>query len=194
MELRRRDALAALAAAGVAVGGAATLAGRGDEDDGAPAGETDTVDVTGEDDGEPPLSASDLATLTAVAEVVYPDAVEGVPAFVETYSRGRVSARPEYGAGVEDAIAEIEAAAEAWYDGSYTELDAETRESLLRELGCDTAEPDPGGTTAERVRYYVVNELLFALYSSPTGGELVGVENPQGHPGGTTSYRRGPDR
>jgi hypothetical protein len=60
-------------------------------------------------------------------------------------------------------------------------------------LGVRTAEPDPDGTDVERVRYYVVNELLFALYSSPTGGELVGLENPQGHPGGIDSYRRGPD-
>jgi len=42
----------------------------------------------------------------------------------------------------------------------------------------------PGRTLAERVRYYVVNELLLALYASPTGGELVGLENPQGHPAG----------
>ncbi|MEA5408870.1 hypothetical protein VB773_15715 [Haloarculaceae archaeon H-GB2-1] len=55
-----------------------------------------------------------------------------------------------------------------------------------------TAEPNPDGTTAERVRYYLVNEPLYALYASPTGGTLVGIENPQGHPGGTESYQRGP--
>jgi hypothetical protein len=42
------------------------------------------------------------------------------------------------------------------------------------------------------VRYYVVNELLYALYTSPTGGELVGIENPQGHPGGHESYQHEP--
>jgi hypothetical protein len=63
-------------------------------------------------------------------------------------------------------------------------------------MGADTADPDPDpdGTDAGRVRYYVVNELLYALYASPTGGELVGIENPRGYPGGTASYRRGPDR
>jgi len=44
-----------------------------------------------------------------------------------------------------------------------------------------------------RVRYYLVNDLLFALYSSPTGGKLVGIENPQGHPGGTGSYQQPPN-
>ncbi|PSQ18424.1 hypothetical protein BRC99_00075 [Halobacteriales archaeon QS_7_69_60] len=56
----------------------------------------------------------------------------------------------------------------------------------------DTAAEVPDGSTAERVRYYVVNDLLMALYASPTGGELVGLENPRGHPGGTDSYQRGP--
>jgi hypothetical protein len=59
-------------------------------------------------------------------------------------------------------------------------------------MGVHTADEDPDGTTAERIRFYVVNELLFALYASPAGGRLVGIENPQGHPGGAESYRRGP--
>ena len=47
---------------------------------------------------------------------------------------------------------------------------------------------------SDRVRFFVVNELLFALYSSPTGGSLVGIENPVGHPGGTESYQHaGPE-
>jgi hypothetical protein len=60
-------------------------------------------------------------------------------------------------------------------------------------MNADTLEPDPRGSDEQRVRYFVVNELLFALYASPTGGELVGIENPQGHPGGIQSYQRGPD-
>jgi len=71
------------------------------------------------------------------------------------------------------------------------DLSVADRDSLLREVGADTAPPDPDGTNAERVRFYVVNELLYALYTSPTGGELVGIENPQGHPGGTDTYQRG---
>jgi len=59
-------------------------------------------------------------------------------------------------------------------------------------MSVDTADPVPDGDDVERVRYYVVNELLFALYSSPTGGELVGLENPRGNPGGLASYQRGP--
>jgi len=54
------------------------------------------------------------------------------------------------------------------------------------------ADENPDGTAAERVRFFVVNELLLALYASPTGGELVGIENPQGYAGGAESYQRGP--
>lgn len=175
MELSRRDALAALATAGVAAGGALTL------------------DRLGREGGDGPLGEREVDTLVAVAEVVYPRSVEGIPAFVETYTVGRASARPAYGEGVAGAVATLDDAATDWYDGPFATLDGETRDRLLHELGCDTADPVPGGTAAERLRYYLVNELLYALYTSPTGGTLVGLENPRGHPGGTTSYQRGPD-
>lgn len=176
MELRRRDALAALAAAGVAAGGVATLADRDD------------------DDGSQPLGRREVDTLVAVAEVVYPGTVDGIPEFVETYSVTRARARPDYGEGVAAALATLDDVASDWYDGDVRTLDRETRDRLLRELGCDAADPDPDGTTAERLRYYLVNELLYALYTTPTGGALVGLENPQGHPGGTESYQQAPDR
>lgn len=175
MELSRRDALAALAASGVAAAGTLTL------------------DRLGEGHEDPPLGQREVDTLVAVAEVVYPHTVNGIPAFVETYTLGRVSERPAYGDGVVGAIATLDEAANDWYGGDFRTLDRETRDRLLRELGCDTAEPDPEGTTAERLRYSLVNELLYALYTSPTGGRLVGLENPQGHPGGTASYQRGPN-
>jgi hypothetical protein len=60
-------------------------------------------------------------------------------------------------------------------------------------MGVDLVDPDPDGFSAERVRFYLVNELLYALYSSPTGGTLLGLENPQGYPGGSESYQQGPE-
>ncbi|WP_335998935.1 gluconate 2-dehydrogenase subunit 3 family protein [Halorientalis halophila] len=176
MELTRRDALAALAGAGVVgASGAAVL--RRDAD-----GAT----------GEPP-AAETVETATAVAEVIYPAAVSNVPEFVETYLSGRLEARPEHRAGVEGAVAELDRFADAFYDvPRYVDLDADRRLTVLHRANVDENDPDPDGGPAERVRYYVVNDLLFALYASPTGGELVGIENPQGHPGGADSYQRGP--
>ena len=172
MELTRRDALAALAAGGTALGGVAALRQR--EPDGEAVGEHET------------------ATLEAAARVLYPSAVSGVSEFVEGYATGRYRDRPEHARGVAEAVATLDEYAREWYDGAYRDLDAEVRDSLLSEMGLDVADPDPGGDDPERVRYYVVNELLYALYASPTGGRLVGIENPQGHPGGTESYQRGP--
>jgi len=48
----------------------------------------------------------------------------------------------------------------------------------------DTAGPDPDGVAGERIRYYLVNELLYAFYASPTGAGLVGLENPRPIPAG----------
>ena len=171
MELSRRDAVAALAAVGVGGAGAATYARRRGDD-------------------EPP--APDVETLVAVAEVVYPGEVEGVEAFVETYAAERASGDDDHARGVRAAAERLDSNARAWYGAPFADLSPGDRDSVLREMGVDTADEAPDGTTAERVRYYVVGDLLLALYASPAGGELVGLENPQGHPGGLESYRRGP--
>jgi len=179
MELTRRDATAALATIG-ATGGIALGARRTQRDP--------------DDPNQPKESVSDeraKATLIAVAEVVYPEAVSGLEAFVSEFLDGRLSTE-SHGTGIRNAVAELDERARSWYDGHVSELSAEKRDRLLREVGADSADEAPDGTTAEQVRYYVVNELLLALYASPKGGKLVGIENPQGHPGGAESYKRGP--
>ena len=187
MELTRRDALAALSAAGATVGGG-VLAARFDPpraDDGSGA------DPAGDDAGtEVSLSTDLLDLLDAVAEVVYPDGVGERRAFVDSYVVGRVTDRPAYREGLREAAAQLDAVARDWHDAPYADLDVDTRDRILRNLGVETADPDPKGPLTDRIRFYVVNDLLFAFYSSPTGGRLVGIENPIGDPGGTESYQR----
>lgn len=177
-ELTRRDALAALGAAGVGgvAIGALTLGDDGGEDGG---------------DGQP-LGSQEVATVQAVARVVYPNEVSGVEQFVERYVLGRARNRPDRARGMADAVAELEAYARDWYDRGFLDFDPGRREEVLEDMGVPVADPDPEGSPVERVRFYIVNELLYALYTTPTGAELVGLENPQGYPGGTDSYRRGP--
>jgi len=174
MELSRRDAIAALAAVGVGAGAAGYAAHELGGD--APSAPSDAV----------------VGTLTAAAELLYPSDVTGVEAFVETYAERRAVADDAHARGVRETVRTVDDAASEWYGSAFADLPAGDRDAVLRELGADTADPAPDGTTAERVRYYLVNDLLLALYASPTGGELVGIENPQGHPGGVVSYRRGP--
>jgi hypothetical protein len=164
MELTRRDALAALAAVS--------------------AGCASPEDAAG--DGPTPETTE---TLVALAEVLYPSDVSGIGEFVADYSLARVEGRPAYREGIEAACEELDGHSEAFHDGPFASLDESEREDALRGLGVEDAAPDPEGNRRERVRYYLVNELLFAFYATPTGGEVVGTENPPGHPGGTTSYR-----
>ncbi|AXG09974.1 gluconate 2-dehydrogenase subunit 3 family protein [Haloplanus rubicundus] len=177
MDLSRRDALAALAATGVAgVAGTAFL------DDG--------DEATGTDPAAPdatPVPDDGLATLVAVAETVYPSAAEGVDTFVETYVAGLPDDRRDEVLAV---AADLDATARDWFDAPPADLDRSTRDDLLRDLGVDVADPDADGYLSERIRFHLVNELLYAFYASPTGGRLVGIENPIAYPGGTESYQR----
>jgi len=179
--LTRRDAMAALTAAGAATALGGTLSWA-------------VLNETGDDDATTEgFTERDRETLVALAEHLYPSAVTGLPEFVERYTVGRVRDRPEYATGMREALAALDEYAVQWTDERFVDLDADRRGSLLNSMGVTRATPEPDGLDPERVRFYLVNELLFALYSSPTGGKLVGIENPQGHPGGTTSYRQPPD-
>lgn len=181
MQLTRRDAIAALSGAGIVVGGGAAALSR-----------QDAREHANEAPALPGVDAT-LDALVAAAEAVYPSAVEGVPEFVEAYSLGRIQGRESYLRGVREAVATLDTHADLWFDGeSFAALSTPNRDALLRDMGVVTAEPVADGTAPERVRRYVVNELQYALYASPTGAELVGLENPQGYPGGTESYQRGP--
>jgi hypothetical protein len=60
-------------------------------------------------------------------------------------------------------------------------------------MGVQSAESDSGGGVPERIRYHLVNSLLYALFTSPMGSELVGISNPTGHPGGYESLTRAPE-
>ncbi|MFB6120849.1 MAG: gluconate 2-dehydrogenase subunit 3 family protein [Halobacteriaceae archaeon] len=174
MRLTRRDAVVALASAGVAVTAGATL------------------DPPTAADG--PIGERETDALVAAAEVVYPSDVTETRQFVERYVGRRAEERPDWAAGVADAVSYLDEYTRSWRDAPFAALDPAARDDVLRSMGVDAATPNPDGTDTERVRYYVVNDLLYALYSSPTGGRLVGIENPQGHPGGTASYQRGAER
>jgi len=49
----------------------------------------------------------------------------------------------------------------------------------------------PDGTVPARIRYHLVNGLLYALFTSPVGTRLFGIRNPIGYPGGYYGSDRG---
>lgn len=169
--------MAALGAAGIAVGaGTAWTAG---------------TNKTPEPDA--PIGSDELETLIAAAEILYPREVKAIGPFVERYIGTVATERPEHARGIADAVAYLEEFTGAWYAAGFTDLEPPTQDEVLSRMNLGSATPNPTGSDVDRVRYYIVNELLFALYSTPTGAELVGLENPQGYPGGIASYQRGPN-
>lgn len=173
--LTRRDALAALAAGGVGLGGSAVLLSEGLDD--APT--------------EGDLDDNAIETLVAVAEAVYPSAVQVEDSFVRTYVSGLPPERQE---GTVDAVAALDAGTRRLTGSRFAAVpSASKRRSVLRRLGVDRARSAPDGTPPERILYHLVNSLLYALFSSPRGGDLVGIENPAGHPGGYEAYSRSPN-
>lgn len=178
MELTRRDALAALSA--VASGAVAGCS--------APSGESGGE----QDSASPELDDQGMETLVALAAVLYPSEAENVEGFVEEYAVERVRRDPDHGRGVVDAIGYLNEYAKTIYGERYAALPANRREEALDEIPVDTVDPVPDGTEPQQVRYFLVNDLLYAFYASPTGASLAGLENPPGHPGGLSSYQRGP--
>jgi hypothetical protein len=172
MELTRRDAVAALAAAGVAGGGAYLATGGSNRGAKSNDGSDDIVE-----------------TATALAPVLYPSEVDDAEEFVRTYVTGRIEDDDDHRNGMADAVAVLDGYANDEFESNFRELSPEQGDQLLTDVGLDRIRPDPVGSDLERIRFYLVNELLYALFSSPTGGELVGTENPPGHPGGLDSYQ-----
>lgn len=179
MELTRRDALAALAAAtsGAVAGCSAPTDEYGDPKTGA--------------DG-PKLGESGMQTLLALAEVLYPSEAENVDGFIEAYAAERVRRDPDHGRGVVDAIGYLDEYAETIYGERYAALSTRKREAALNEIPVDSVDPVPDGTEPQQLRYFLINDLLYAFYATPTGSSLAGLANPPGYPGGTSSYQRGP--
>lgn len=182
MELTRRDALAVLTAGGIGAGLATT---HPDELTAATDQSNPQAPAT-----EPTFTRHERRTYTATAHVIYPTIITGIDSFVATYLTGRTD--PDFITGAASAITLLDDHTEEWYGTPFAGLNRKRRNTALRELGVATAPPNSTGSPASKVRYYLVNELLYALYTSPTGAALVGLENPQGHPGGTESYQRGP--
>lgn len=138
-----------------------------------------------------PASEDHIDALTAIAGAVYPSDVSVESSFIESHVFGRVEPEPDHFENLVTAIEAVDDYARARFGGGVTDLSAGRRRQVLQSMGVTTVHPTDDGTTAEQVRFYVVNELLYALFTSPVGGELLGVDNPPGHPGGREAYQRG---
>lgn len=186
MELTRRDAVVALAAIGVGVGGGGVVLQSGYFDE-------DGVDGRGTPDSAPDPDVDPVGHSLALAEVLYPAKLNITDEFVETYVLARSQDDDTYRAEMLSGLETLDAAAHQQHGEGYPALTEAERNEILHGFGLEDAapNPDPDGDLRGRIRYYLIDEFLYALYTSPTGGKLVGTENPVGHPGGLQSYQRG---
>ena len=173
MRLTRRDAVLSLF-----VGGSAGAVGA--------YGSRARTDRTNDSNAD---GAAAARTLVAVAEVVYPSEVSGTEEFVTQYASGLTDRRT---ASVAAAADELDSYARRTRGSAFTDLSVDGRDSVLRGMGVDRTGASPDGSLPERVRYYLVDQALYGLYTSPKGGRLVGMENPVGYPGGYESYQKPP--
>lgn len=136
-----------------------------------------------------PPSHTTSETTLAVAEVVYPPSIEISEGFVEGYlSR----LREERVDRVARTASGLDRYARREFDIPFADLSKTNRNQLLRHLGVDRVISRPEGTLAERVRYHLVNSLLYALFTTPKGSRLFEIENPVGYPGGLEDYQPSP--
>lgn len=174
MRLTRREALKALAGGGIASGGTVAV--------------SEVLVQTEFSQADQSLSEQDFATLEAVANTVYPSEFEVTREFVQTYVSPLSEERKEAISRATDQLNEF---TRSRYGAGFTEMSPSTRDAALRSVGADRAMSRPDGNRSERIRYHLVNSLLYALFVTPEGCQLVGMEmeNPDGYPGGFAVYR-----
>ena len=140
-------------------------------------------------DPDPPsgrerLTDADLDTMVIVAQIVFPTAITEPKPIVSAYVAALYPSRRR---GVTAAIDDLNRESRRRHGRNFAAVDVDRGERILRGIGVDRVHADPQGTSPERIRAYLVDGLLFALFTQPIGTELFNIENPLGYPGGVES-------
>ncbi|MFC7019290.1 MULTISPECIES: hypothetical protein [Haloarcula] len=180
--LSRRQLLAALGGAAVAAGGY----GYGVR------GGAGLTPGGGGDASDSPASPAHVETLTALAEAIYPPSMAVDESWIENRVFGRVEPQAGHFDQLVAAVEAVDTHARARFGGPVTALSPDHRRGVLHSLGATEVHPTADGTTAERVRFYLLGDLLYVLLTAPESSDLTGIANPPGHPGGTDVYTQGP--
>ncbi len=62
---------------------------------------------------------------------------------------------------------------------------------VMKRIGVDRVQSKPRGMLAERIRFHLVNSIMYALLTEPRVTRSFGIDNPVGYPGGFSSYISG---
>jgi hypothetical protein len=110
--------------------------------------------------------------------------VEVTEEFVNTYMYGRITDEQSYQQKLTSGVETLDSEAQSAHDSPFRALTEDQRVSLIESTDLRSGGSVPDGTAIEQVNYHLIDELLFAFYASPAGGEMVGNTNPRGWPGG----------
>lgn len=171
MKLTRRDAVKALLGGGFA--SAATVAS------------SELIVNAKNSYATRPMTDAQEEIFISIAEVVYPPEVAGISEFAQEYLQGLDEANKTM---ISEATNELDRQSRRRLGRPFVELTIRKRQVFLRSMGVYRVKADPRGSLPERIRYYLVNELIYALLITPKGTKLFGIENPVGFPGGFSSF------
>lgn len=133
------------------------------------------------------FSDDELDVLLALTDVIYPSDIDVSRSFIRRYA-DQIS-EPRF-RKMQKTIGGLDRMSHRVFGAPFQAVSVSKRDSLLRYFGVDRVQPRPDGTLVERIRFHLVNTLLYILFTNPKGSRIYGIANPIGHPGGLDDLLR----
>lgn len=145
-----------------------------------------TYELTGgTQSGDGSVSNGIVDGLLTAADVVFPVETRSKRSSISNYVDGLNDDRTRALLGT---LSGLDRAASRRFGSPFRSLSRGEAKRLFAVLGVDRVQSRPEGTLPERVRFHVVNSVLYALLTHPTGTESFDVGNPVGYPGGIPTH------
>jgi len=136
------------------------------------------------DEDIPPHVVEGMLT---VADAVYPGDPEPFRSILRRYVDRLGESRL---GGLLETLAELDQISSRYSGSLFRSLSGAEATRLFERLGVNRVQSRRAGTLSERVRFHLVNSVLYAILTDPAGTERFDVGNPAGYPGGFDSYTR----
>lgn len=149
-----------------------------------------TYELTGNrygSDGRRSLSRRDREALLTIADIVHPANPGGFEPVIARYVRRLPASRERALLGT---LSELDGVSRRQLGAGFGSLSTPEARLLLEGLGVDGVQSNRQGTLAERIRFHLINSVMYALLTDPSGTAVLGIDNPVGYPGGFSSYTR----
>jgi hypothetical protein len=134
------------------------------------------------DEDIPPHVVDGMVT---VADAVYPGDPEQFRPVVRSYTTRLGDSRRGELLGT---LSELDRISSRHAGSPFRTLAGPEATRLLERLGVNRVQSRRQGTLSERVRFHLVNSVLYAILTDPAGTGRFDIDNPAGYPGGFDSY------